>query len=153
MLIDKRYIMELNYTLEGEGETLVFIHGLSDSLLYWQPLINNLKSHYQILRYDLRGHGLSEAGDEKVSMDIYVEDLLSLLDELELKKVNIVGFSLGGAIALNFISKYPERVSSLVLMSSFYKSDEHLTKVFITLKNALEKSFTDFYDMILSMVL
>lgn len=150
---DKGYDMNLNYKLEGRGKTLVFIHGLSDNLYYWQPLVDTLKDNYQILRYDLRGHGLSELGKEKISMDLYVEDLLSLLDNLELSQVNLIGLSLGGAIALDFTIKHPERVSSMVLMSSFYKSDKYLTNVFNSLKRSLEKSFLEFYYTILPMVL
>ena len=145
--------MSINYKLEGEGKTLVFIHGLSDNLLYWQPLINGIKNHYRILRYDLRGHGLSEWKNEKISMNTYVDDLNCLLNKLEINSVNLVGFSLGGAIALDFAIKYPQRVSSLVLISSFYKSDQHLSDVFNTLKQSLEKGFPEFFETILPMVL
>ena len=145
--------MNLNYKLESDGETLVFIHGLSDNLEYWQPLTNLLKDDYQILRYDLRGHGLSELGYEKISMETYADDLLELLDKLKLKKVNLIGLSLGGAIALYFTTKHPERVSSIVLMSSFHKSDKYLTNKFLSLKKSLNKSFQEFYDTILPMVL
>lgn len=143
----------MNYKIEGNGETLVFIHGLSDSLEYWEFLANNLKTKYQILRMDLRGHGKSDLKNEKITIDLFTNDLKELLDTLNLKKVNLIGFSLGGAIALNFALKYPERVSSMVLMSSFVKSDEYLTDVFTQLKNALKNDFCEFYDLILPMVL
>ena len=145
--------MKLNYKLEGNGKTLVFIHGLSDNLDYWQPLTSLLKNHYQILRYDLRGHGLSEPGNENITMDTYVEDLHNLLNELELSEINLVGLSLGSAIALSFTIKHPDRVSSMVLMSSFYKCDKELTKVFNSFKRSLKKSFATFFDTILPMVL
>ena len=145
--------MNLNYKIENEGQTIVLIHGLSDNLEYWQPLTNRLKKKYRILRYDLRGHGKSESGNEKISMDTYTEDLLKLLDKLKIKKANLIGFSLGGAIALDFTTRHPERVSSLVLMSSFYKSDEYLTKIFTSLKKALKKGFPEFFDSILPMIL
>jgi len=145
--------MNINYTIEGNGKTLVFIHGLSDSLEYWQPLAGKLKECYRILRYDLRGHGFSESGDEKICMDDYVNDLLCLLDELEIAEADLVGFSLGGAIALDFALEYPERVSSIVLVSSFCKCDEHLSEVFGCLKAALERGFPNFFDAILPMVL
>ena len=50
----------INYLVEGEGETIVFIHGLSDNLNYWEVLANPLKNKYKILRFDLRGHGDSK---------------------------------------------------------------------------------------------
>ena len=72
---------------------------------------------------------------------------------LNIEKANLIGFSLGGAIALNFAIRCPEYVSSLVLISSFAKTDIHLRDVFINFKNALDTGFEEFYDYILPMVL
>lgn len=146
-------VTTMNYKIEGKGETLVFIHGLSDSLEYWEYLATNLKYKYRILRMDLRGHGKTDLQNDKITVDIYVNDLKILLDELNIQKVNLVGFSLGGLIALDFALKYPSRVSGMVLMSSFAKPDKHLTKVFKKLQKALERGFDEFYDTILPMVL
>lgn len=143
----------MNFKIEGNGRPLVFIHGLSDSLLYWEFLASHLKRDYQIIRMDLRGHGESYLGNDEVNIDLYVSDLKNLLDDLNLGNVDLIGFSLGGAVALDFSLKYPENVSSLVLMSSFSKSDEYLTNIFTQFKDALKNSFEDFYDLILPMVL
>ena len=143
----------MNFKVEGNGRPLVFIHGLSDSLLYWEFLASNLKQDYQIIRMDLRGHGESYLGNDEVNIDLYVDDLKNLLNDLNLDNVDLIGFSLGGAVALDFSLKYPENVSSLVLMSSFSKSDEYLTNIFTQFKDALKNSFEDFYDLILPMVL
>lgn len=143
----------MNFKIEGNGRPLVFIHGLSDSLLYWEFLASHLKRDYQIIRMDLRGHGESYLGNDEVNIDLYVSDLKNLLDDLNLDNVDLIGFSLGGAVALDFSLKYPENVSSLVLMSSFSKSDEYLTNIFTQFKDALKNSFEDFYDLILPMVL
>lgn len=136
--------MKINYKLEGKGKCIVLIHGVSDNLLYWQPLVDKLKHRYQILRYDLRGHGLSEMGDKKITMNVYEKDLLNLLDELHLKEVNLVGFSLGGNIALDFTIKHPTRVSSITLMSTFFKCDKHFSEVLGLLKHSLTESFVEF---------
>ena len=143
----------MNYKIEGNGETLVFIHGLSDNLLYWEFLATHLKEDYQVLRVDLRGHGETELGNDGVTIDVLTNDLKSLLDELQIENANLIGFSLGGAIALDFATKYPEMVSSMVLMSAFCKSDEHLTNVLNQFKDALNCGFEEFYDLILLMVL
>ena len=143
----------MNYKLEGSGETLVFIHGLSDSLLYWEYLASNLKDQYQVLRVDLRGHGESELKDDELTIGLFADDLHCLLRELNIGKVGLIGFSLGSAVALDFAIRYPQMVSSLVLMSSFYRADEHLENIFNQFKNALDKGFGDFYDLILPMVL
>ena len=143
----------LNYKVEGSGETLLFIHGLSDSLLYWEVLASNLKKDYRVIRFDLPGHGQSELGGSEIGMDSYVNGLVGLLDGLNVNDVNLIGFSLGGAIALDFALRYPHRVSSLVLMSSFAKTDDYLTDVFAKFKDALDMGFEEFYDLILPMVL
>ena len=143
----------MNYKIEGNGETLVFIHGLSDNLLYWEYLASNLKYDYQILRVDLRGHGRSERGNEEITIDTFVKDLNNLLEELDISKVNLIGFSLGGAVALEFTNKYPQKVDSLVLMSSFHKADAELKNALNQFKNSLNVGFEEFYDYILPMVL
>lgn len=145
--------MDLNYKVEGSGEALVFIHGLSDSLLYWEFLAANLKNDYQIIRMDLRGHGESELGSDEITLDTYVDDLKCLLDDLNVSNVNLIGFSLGGAIAIEFTVKYPDIVDSLVLMSSFYKVDQYSTDILNQFRDALSNGFEDFYDVILPMVL
>ena len=143
----------MNYKIEGSGETLVFIHGLSDNLLYWEILANSLKDDFQILRFDLRGHGDSELGNDDITLDTYVNDLFNLLGELKIDKVNLIAFSLGGAIALDFAVKYPRMVSSLVIMSSFAKTEDYLKNILNNLKMALKNSFEEFYDLILPKVL
>ena len=59
----------MNYRIDGNGKTLVFIHGLSDNLLYWEFLANNLQHDHQILRVDLRGHGDSELYDSHLAAE------------------------------------------------------------------------------------
>lgn len=143
----------MNYKLEGSGEALVFIHGLSDNLHFWEVLAGNLKEDYQVLRVDLRGHGETELGDDVITVDLMTDDLKNLLDELQIENANLIGFSLGGAVALDFAVRYPQMLSALVLMSTFYKADEYFTGVANQFKDALEKGFEDFYDLILPMVL
>lgn len=143
----------MNYKLDGNGKTLVFIHGLSDNLLYWEFLANNLKHDYQILRVDLRGHGESELGNEEITIGTYSNDLNNILEELNISEVNLIGFSLGGAVALDFAIKYPQKVDSIVLMSSFYKVDDELRSTLNQFKNSLNLGFEEFYDNILPMAL
>lgn len=143
----------MNYKLEGSGKTLLFIHGLSDNLLYWEFLATTLKEGYQVLRVDLRGHGESELENGEITIDTYVNDLNNLLKELDISKVNLIGFSLGGAVALDFTIKFPQKVDSLVLMSSFYKLEGESRNHLIQFKKALNISFEEFYDTILPMVL
>ena len=143
----------MNYKVEGNGEPLLFIHGLSDSLLYWEFLAANLKGDYQIIRVDLRGHGESELGSDEITIDLYADDLINLLNELNIDKVNLIGFSLGGTVALDFAIRFPEKVYSLVLISTFPKADGYLTEVINQFKSTLNNGFEDFYDYLVPKVL
>ena len=145
--------MDLNYKVEGNGETLVFIHGLSDDLNYWEFLAANLKDDYRVVRFDLQGHGQSEMSEDEITMDNYVDDLKNLLDGLNIKKANLIGFSLGGSIAMDFTINYPDYVDSLVLMSSFSKCDDYLKSILNEFRISLEHGFEDFFDCILPKVL
>ena len=144
--------MEINYLLEGSGEnTIVFIHGLSDNLYYWQRLSFELSKNYKVLSYDLRGHGSSPYAP--FTMDELADDLHDLLLSLDIAKASLVGLSLGGNVALLFALKYPKMVEKLVIMSSFNQVDDNLRLKFEEFKTAIEKSYEDFYDVIIEYVL
>ena len=144
--------MNINYRYFGKGdETIVFIHGLSDDMTYWMSLSEHLKDSYKILLYDIRGHGESQF--EYFTIDTLVEDLHDLLLKENIEKATLVGFSLGGNIALEFSIRYPEIVEKLILMATFSEFDEQLESTFIEFRNALNVSFEEFYDVIINYVL
>ena len=118
--------ISMNYQLEGEGKTIVFVHGLSDSLKYWNKLTNELKNEYQILSFDLRGHGNSTDDDSQTTINLYQEDLHCLLKALDIENAVFIGLSLGGNIILDFAINHPEMVNGLIVMSSFPEHTEKL---------------------------
>lgn len=145
---------DINYIFEGSGEkTIVFIHGLSDSLDYWRRLSLMLSDEYKVLIYDLRGHGESDLGNEEFSMDLLSDDLYNLFLKLNIKKASLIGLSLGGNIALTFTLKHPELVEKLVLMSTFSESDDNLESKFKEFKNAINISYETFFDAIVKYVI
>lgn len=144
--------MKINYVIEGNGEkTIVFIHGLSDSLDYWRILTSQLTDEYQMLIYDIRGHGKSPY--EPFTIDLLVEDLHNLLLRLNIKKASLAGLSLGGNIALAFAIAYPEIVEKLIIMSSFSEVDENLKSKFLEFKKAIDISYEELFDIMIRYVL
>ena len=144
--------MRCNHVLEGYGEkTIVFIHGLSDSLEYWTKLSSQLSDEYQILRYDLKGHGKSDF--QMFTMDDLADDLHELLLKLNIEKASLIGNSLGGNVALKFAVRYPQMVDSLVIMSSFSEVDSNLNSKFLEFKDAIDIGFEEFFDVIINYVL
>lgn len=108
----------LRYELTGSaGRTIVLVHEMGGTLESWdgvQPALSN----WRVLRYDVRGAGMSEKIREPVTFDTMVDDLAALLDALEIKtRVALAGCAVGSGIVLRFASRVPDRVSALVAMA------------------------------------
>jgi pimeloyl-ACP methyl ester carboxylesterase len=108
--------VKVSYSVQGKGEPVVLIHGwLSSAGLNWElPGISSLLARdFQVIGLDVRGHGSS---DKPTTEDAYgtelVEDVVRILDHLKIAKAHVVGYSMGGIIAGNFIARHPDRVLS-----------------------------------------
>ena len=108
--------VKIAYFVEGKGEPVVLIHGwLSSAGVNWVfPGISKaLAKQYKVIALDIRGHGLSDKPtDEEAYGQEMVEDIARLLDHLKINEAHIVGYSMGGIIAGNFMVKHPDRVLS-----------------------------------------
>ena len=106
---------ELYYKLTGEGPTLVLAHaGVADSTM-WDEQVDAFATHYRVLRYDMRGFGKSSSAPGTFS---HHQDLSILLDILGIAQAHFLGLSNGGMVVTDFALEYPEKVLSLVLVSS-----------------------------------
>ncbi|MGH7874892.1 MAG: 3-oxoadipate enol-lactonase [Candidatus Binatia bacterium] len=95
--------------------SLVFANSLGSDLRIWQGVVECLRDHFQLIGYDLRGHGLSEAAAPPYTAADLAQDLISLLDLLEIEQAAICGVSVGGLIAQAAALDHRERVRALVL--------------------------------------
>lgn len=102
----------------GQGEPFVLIHSLGADWRVWRDVIPLRAEEHRLIAYDLRGHGYASNAPRADSMQTYVDDLLRLLDELNLRVVRLAGLSLGGAIAQMFALQHADRVGSLALLST-----------------------------------
>jgi pimeloyl-ACP methyl ester carboxylesterase len=110
----------VHYELAGpdDGQTVVLIHGFSTPCFIWDATSAALASAgFRVLRYDVFGRGYSDRPDTSYNMDLFLRQLLGLLDTLGLQKpVDLVGLSMGGAIAVAFTARNPLRVRRLCLL-------------------------------------
>jgi pimeloyl-ACP methyl ester carboxylesterase len=111
--------VKIYYAVEGQGEPVVLIHGaFSSADMNWRlpGTIKVLAAHYQVIALDVRGHGHSDkpAREEDYGVEM-AEDVIRLLDHLKIDKAHIVGYSMGGMIAMKLVTKHPERARSLTL--------------------------------------
>lgn len=109
--------IHINYELSGkkDAQVVVLSHSLSSSLMMWAPQIDALNAYFQVLRYDVRGHGGSDAPSGAYTLELLAQDVIGLLDALDMDRVNFVGLSLGGMIGQSLALNDPDRLNSLTL--------------------------------------
>ena len=109
--------IQINYELTGrEGAPVVMLsHSLASSLVMWDPQLGSLEPHFQVLRYDMRGHGDSDAPEGAYTLEMLAEDAVALLDALKLDAVHYVGLSIGGMIGQGLGLDHAARFKSLTL--------------------------------------
>lgn len=108
----------LAYYDEGQGEVLLLIHGMAGSSATWREILPRLAKNYRVIAPDLLGHGQSAKPRTDYSLGAFAVGLRDLLDELEVDAATIVGHSLGGGIAMQFLYQHPDYCRRLVLISS-----------------------------------
>ncbi|PWJ44768.1 alpha/beta fold hydrolase [Sediminitomix flava] len=116
----KRYIndIDLYYEEYGSGEPLLLIHGLGSCSGDWDYQVSDFRHHYRLIIPDLRGHGNSSKPKTPYSMRLFAQDIISLIEQLNLEKVNLVGLSLGGMISFQIAALRPDLVKSMVVVNS-----------------------------------
>ncbi|OEH93144.1 2-succinyl-6-hydroxy-2,4-cyclohexadiene-1-carboxylate synthase [Bacillus solimangrovi] len=115
-------VRDINYHVEtfGTGPALMMLHGFTGSSVNWYPLAEQLSDNFQVILVDIIGHGNTEKprNVSRYSMEEVVRDIKEILVQLEIHKVNLLGYSMGGRVALSFAVTYPESVERLILESS-----------------------------------
>lgn len=107
--------ISLNYLEKGQGKPLILLHGNGEDNSYFVYQVAYFSRFYRVMAIDTRGHGQSPRGTAPFSIQQFAEDLRGFLDQHEIPKAHILGFSDGGNIALTFALHYPERVDRLIL--------------------------------------
>jgi pimeloyl-ACP methyl ester carboxylesterase len=99
----------------GDGEPIVFVHGLSSSMAYWERQIPAFAANHRVIALDLPGYGASARPDAAFTPPWYAHLLAGFLRELGVRKATVVGHSMGGQVAMTLALEQPALVSRLVL--------------------------------------
>jgi esterase len=107
--------MQLHYQSTGQGQPLILLHGLFGSGDNWGTVAKHFSQHYQVISVDLRNHGRSPHSDSQSYTDM-ADDLLELCDSLNFDRTHLLGHSMGGKVAMQLATQYPERIEKLIVV-------------------------------------
>jgi 3-oxoadipate enol-lactonase len=107
--------IELYYEIHGDGSPVVLAHGAGGSHLSWWQQIPQLSQNFRCVTFDHRGFGSSRDLPNGPGAEAFIDDLRQLLDHLGIERTALVAQSMGGWTSLGFASRYPDRVTALVL--------------------------------------
>ncbi|HET9781379.1 MAG TPA: 2-succinyl-6-hydroxy-2,4-cyclohexadiene-1-carboxylate synthase [Candidatus Dormibacteraeota bacterium] len=124
-MILERGDVRLSYFVAGEGAPVTLLHGFTQSGRSWRELISHMPEGWKWIVPDLRGHGqtVTRAG-APCSMDACTDDLVALWEELDVGRTHLVGYSMGGRLALHVAARRPERLLSLVTIGAHAGLDD-----------------------------
>jgi pimeloyl-ACP methyl ester carboxylesterase len=115
--------INLYYETHGAGRPLILLHGGLGSGEMFGPILPTLAERHQVIAVDLQGHGRTADIDRPVDIRLMADDIAALIDHLGLDKPDLVGYSLGGGVALQTAVKYPAKVRRLVAASANIRRD------------------------------
>jgi len=140
--------VKVHYLIEGTGEPVVLIHGLDSSArMNWQMpgTIDALARDHQVIAIDLPGYGESDKPDDPAAYgEQWIDDVILLLDHLNIRKAHVVGYSMGGMIALKLFAEHPERVISGTLGGAgWLREDSILQKIWTHTRSLGSRSISE----------
>lgn len=114
---------------EKDKQPIILIHGFPFDYTMWTSQIRALQKNYRVIAYDIRGLGKSYVGDGQYTMEFFVDDLFSLVHELQLEKPVLCGLSMGGYIALRAVERDQTRFNGLILLDTKSEADDDAGKI------------------------
>lgn len=129
---------ELSYSAEGNGEPIVLLTGFGADKEFWSSLMPALSPEFTVVSVDNRGSG-DTVYEGKFTIDDMADDVIALLDALSFGKAHILGWSMGSQIAQSVAARYPDRVHSLILVSSYFRRPERSAFMLDGMMEAVEK--------------
>jgi pimeloyl-ACP methyl ester carboxylesterase len=115
--------INLYYETHGSGRPLILLHGGLGSGEMFGPVLPQLAERHQVIAVDLQGHGRTADIDRPIDIRLMAGDIAALIDHLRLDKPDLVGYSLGGGVALQTAAQYPAKVRRLVMVSANVRTD------------------------------
>ena len=128
--------INIYYQEGGTGPSLILLHGGTDTHKFWNPFTSRFSEHFRVITPDSRGHGRTINTADKLSYQLMADDLVAFIQELNLERPHIFGYSDGGQVALDFGMRYQDMAAALVIGGAWYRFSKEY-------QNALKKAGFD----------
>ncbi|HEX6044796.1 MAG TPA: alpha/beta hydrolase [Pyrinomonadaceae bacterium] len=116
--------LKMYYEIHGKGEPVVLLHGAFMTITNnWTEMIAELSKTRQVIAVEMQGHGRTADINRDFSYENLADDIASLLDYLKIKQADVLGYSMGGGVAMQLAIRHPERVRKVVSISAVFRSD------------------------------
>lgn len=115
--------LKMYYEVHGTGEPLILLHGGLGSTETFADVIPVLAKHRQVITMDLQAHGRTADVDRPLSYEAMADDVVSLIGYLKLQRANVLGYSMGGEVALRVAIQHPDAVKKLVVVSASFRRE------------------------------
>lgn len=133
--------VQLHCRIAGRGEPLLLLHGLGSSSLDWERQIRVYSERFRVIAPDLRGFGYSAKPPGPYTIDLFAQDMYGLLARLDVEACHVLGYSMGGAVALQMAVNEPERLRSMILVNCLasYEVDRWAKHWFVLVRMAMAR--------------
>lgn len=115
--------ININYHDSGKGNAVIFLHGFLENCKMWQDYALELSSKYRVICIDLLGHGATDCLGYVHTMEDMADVVYAVVSHLKLRKISLIGHSMGGYVALAFAEHYPDHLRNLILINSTAQAD------------------------------
>lgn len=113
--------LKMYYEIHGEGEPVVMLHGAFMTITGWSDWVKELSKTRKVIAVEMQGHGRTADIKRPMSFENHADDVAALLDHLKIPSADIIGYSLGGGVAMQTAIRHPEKVRKVVSISSVFR--------------------------------
>jgi pimeloyl-ACP methyl ester carboxylesterase len=134
--------LKMYYEIHGTGRPLVLIHGAFMTVEAWGDVLTELAKTRRVIALELQGHGRTADIDRPFSYEQFADDVAALMRRIGIDKADVLGYSLGGGVALQAAIRHPEMIDKLVVISGTYRTDGWYPEVMATIAKMTPDDFT-----------